>query len=205
MPFLSAQGIAELTGADFVPFGTEIGRSFGVPAYSNETSGLISDEINENLGVFSGMKWQCVEYARRFMQTVLGATFAGVYGAQNIWFLDTASRLEDGASIPFATVPNGSSDALPEVGSLLIYPISENCPFGHVAVVVKADPESGLVYLAEQNWDSRVWPKDRSYSRTVQVEKTSRGTYFLRDESGEQILGWKTVGLLTSRYPKFSS
>lgn len=184
---------AEITALQSAPFGTEIGSSHGVVAYSNENTQYISHETNECSGIFSGMKWQCVEYARRFLQKILGMTFESVYGAKDIWFLNHATPLDDGTPIPFEAVPNGSSKALPNIGDLIIYPVSESSPYGHVAAVVKVD--CGLVYLAEQNWNNCIWPGDGSYSRALQIEKNSKGFYELNDHCGLEILGWKTTNL----------
>lgn len=38
-----------------------------------------------NMTVYSGVKWQCVEYARRYLIMVYGVTFESVDNAFNIW------------------------------------------------------------------------------------------------------------------------
>eukprot|EP00796_Vickermania_ingenoplastis_P010598 gene10598-7362_t len=133
------------------PFGTILGVSNGVFGYSNCNDAFVSsDSFNITVqGVegmlVSGLKWQCVEYARRYWMlqgTPEPAIFGNVEGAADIWNLKSVSLL----TIPAATVPlrkfrnNGSvqlGDAPPAKKDLLIYDRREgDFPYGHVAVIV---------------------------------------------------------------------
>lgn len=168
-------------------FGTVIGVHEGVVAYSNCCSGhCISEVVHENtmkrvqdvkLSSSSkkknssglpfphsfGMKWQCVEYARRYSilhggvrnekdaaassslsslseRSTIPASFVwsfgDVDGAVDIWSLETALCYLTNRIVPLQKISNGSGSEPPQVGDLIIYPTADDFPFGHVAVVV---------------------------------------------------------------------
>ena len=147
----------------------------GVWAYSNGLEDKCkSDELNYNNGYFTGIKWQCVEYARRYIQTVFGVTFSQVesaYEIPNAIF----TRLEDNKIIK-PSIYNISSklDSLNHCldilsNCLIVWPkdYESDAPHGHVAIIVSQvaiivsqvankDGESSLsgLYVAEQNYDN---------------------------------------------------
>src|SRR5947207_3415286 len=47
------------------PFGTDLGSFNGVTVFSNGSSGYYSGLSNTLNGIYTGIKWQCVEYVRR--------------------------------------------------------------------------------------------------------------------------------------------
>jgi len=104
--------------------------------YNRET-----DEENYVNGHFTGLKWQCVEYARRWLITVKGATFEKVNNATDIWSLQKATLL-DSTKVDFINAP---ITEIPPIGAF---------PKGHVAVVVKVHP-NGEVDVAEQNYSNK--------------------------------------------------
>lgn len=118
--------------------------------------------------VYSGMRWQCVEYARRFLITTAAVTFGDVLGAEDIWSLSSFAMPEalrpppevigggDDADVASdGTVPivkfhasNCSTDGgpstspgdvwVPLTGDVIIWHRQLDMPYGHVAVVVDA-------------------------------------------------------------------
>jgi glutathionylspermidine amidase/synthetase len=48
------------------PFGTYLGSFNGVVSYSNGSTSNVSNQSNYVNGTYIGMKWQCVEYVRRY-------------------------------------------------------------------------------------------------------------------------------------------
>ena len=124
----------------------KIGTFNGVPAYSNRKNGTKKYGANY---FNTGIKWQCVEYARRYLQTTRGITFANVKGAFEIPRAKFSTL--DGASV------KKTNDL--KVGSLVIWPkkYKKNAPYGHVAVVSKI--KSNGIYVAEQNYDNKTFPR----------------------------------------------
>lgn len=168
-------------------FGTVLGVHEGVVAYSNCCSEhCISEVVHENTvkrersATLSsstkkknssalpfphsfGMKWQCVEYARRYsilrggvVKGKYGAasssssslsersttpasfvwSFGEVDGAVDIWSLETALCYLTNRVVPLQKISNGNGSEPPQVGDLIIYSTADDFPFGHVAVVV---------------------------------------------------------------------
>ena len=144
---------------------------YGVVAYRN-TNGSGSNYMN---GVYTGLKWECVEYARRWLISQRGILFESIPDAADIWTLETATRLS-GETVPF----HSSTTGVPLVGSLLIYGKSYALPHGHVSVVVNVTETE--IQLAEQNWTDDVW---HNYARTIPIQN---GTI---QEPG--VVGWKWV------------
>lgn len=182
-----------------VTFGAILGVSNGVFAYSNCNDSHASDEWNTvgAGGEKSGLKWQCVEYARRYL-LLRGApepaTFADVDGAADIWQL-TSVRLLSGSTARLVKCPNGATPSAggskPRSGDLLIYPRQPgDFPFGHVAVIVGVTHNSVLV--AEQNWENKAWPgPHHNYSREISMAHDAVAqTYTITDTDNISITGW---------------
>ena len=126
-------------------YGELIGTFNGVNAYSNQQGLLNSDETNHYNGIYTGIKWQCVEYARRYLIVRHGITFSDVNNAYEI---------------PRAkfTKLNGNSVIMNNnvaVGSLIIWPQYYKIDGyeGHVAVVSSISAKG--IRVAEQNNDDR--------------------------------------------------
>ena len=132
-------------------FGAIVGTFDGVSAYSNRKNGTKKSRANY---INTGIKWQCVEYARRYLQTTRGITFDDVHGAFEIPRAKF-TRLRDGVSV------KKTNDL--KVGSLVVWPkkYKHNFPYGHVAVVSKIRPNG--IYVAEQNYDDKTFPRFIDY------------------------------------------
>jgi len=113
-------------------FGTVVGTFNNVPAYSNCSNSCTS--CNNNCksynyidGNYIGIKWQCVEYVRRYYYIVYGLDLASLHSgdAHAKTFYDNATtmglyRYADGGQTP------------PAVGDILV---SDGGNYGHVAIV----------------------------------------------------------------------
>jgi hypothetical protein len=128
----------------------KIGTFDGVPAYSNRKNGTKKSGVKY---FNTGIKWQCVEYARRYLQTTRGITFTNVKGAFEIPHAKFTTL--DGTSV------KKTNDL--KVGSLVIWPkkYKKNSPYGHVAIVSKI--KTNGIYVAEQNYDNKTFPRFIDY------------------------------------------
>jgi hypothetical protein len=174
-------------------FGDVDGVAADVPAYSNCNCSFTSNENAYVNTTFSGMKWQCVEYGRRFLILRFGVTFGSVVGADDIWDLPHATLLATGRKVPFQQYANdGTATNAPQVGALFIYPKQHECPFGHVAAVVEVTLES--VRIGEQNWNNKRWVH-ANYSRELPLRwhTAANGvrSVMVNDPEGYTIVGWK--------------
>jgi len=169
------------------PYGKELGHSpGGIEAYSNCQSNCVIFEPNKLSGTYTGIKWQCVEYARRWLLVKTGAVYGDVDTAADIWNkIDHLTEVKTKKQIPLDALLNGSTQA-PVVGDLLIY-AKEFYNTGHVAVVTGVDLEKGEVKVAEQNYNNTPWPGD--YARNI-VLYNNNGHYWLLDG---YLLGWKHI------------
>jgi len=180
-----------------VPFGTLLGSSRGVEGFSNANNSVITDQNNFIDGVFMGMKWQCVEYARRYLFLTRGMTFDSVAGATNIWDLPSVTLLSSNEKYALVQHSNGVATSTPQEGDLMIWPIQgTDTPFGHVAVVVgiEYNTQGFKVRVAEQNFLNEMWEVSDSYARTLTGDSVG-GKYTVTD-LGYQITGWLSVGHL---------
>ncbi|KAL7708688.1 D-alanyl-glycyl endopeptidase-like protein [Lotmaria passim] len=167
----------------------------------------------------TGMRWQCVEYARRYWMlrgTPVPAVFGSVEGAADMWDeLTFVTLLDNVTTAPLFKYANGKAlghgGSAPRRGDVVIYPrdLEGKFPYGHVAVVVGVElpaspadevaPAEGRVYLAEQNWHSSPWPGPyHNYSRwlPLRVSTASPGAplrYTIHDDY-HQIQGWMRYG-----------
>jgi glutathionylspermidine amidase/synthetase len=170
------------------PFGEVLGRSpRGVVAYSNCRAECVVPDSHEVDGTYTGLQWQCVEYARRWLLVNRGAVFGDVDIAADIWTkIDRLTRVSDQTEVPLEARLNGSSQR-PQAGDLLIY-AKAFYGTGHVAVVVGSDPSRNLLKVGEQNYNNEVWTG--SHAREIEfIEKDGR--FWVLDP---YLIGWKHLG-----------
>ncbi len=178
-------------------FGTPLGLApGGVAAYSSDyDSASEKDYPNRTAfrsycdGIYMGYKWQCVEFARRWMYVNHGYIFDDVAMAYDIFELRSVRNLNDNTLLPLQAFTNGSRRH-PEPGALLIW--KEGGEFertGHVAIVTAASPT--YVRVAEQNVDHQSWGEGRDYARELKAGVTPDGEYWITCSYGNaEILGW---------------
>lgn len=139
-------------------FGELLGiDKYGIKAYSNQSTTNISDCENHLNDIFTGIKWQCVEYVRRWMISIKNITFENITNANDIWNLNFMTNINTNKNININKYKNG--ELLPTVGSILVY---DTLPWGHVAVVIEIDD---AIYISEQNYDNNKW--NNNYSRKL--------------------------------------
>ena len=167
------------------PYGAVLGVSKrGVEAYSNCSADCVVYDPHHWHGTYTGIKWQCVEYARRWLLQNKGVVYGDVDIAADIWDkIDHLVDVETKQKLPLEAHLNGAQQP-PEPGDLLIYAKAFN-DTGHVAVVIEADYDAGYIKVAEQNYRNLPWADD--YSRKIELIKRA-DTYWLLDS---YLLGWK--------------
>lgn len=168
-------------------YGDKLGVSrLGVEAYSNCNADCVIFEPNHWNGTYTGIKWQCVEYARRWLLQNRRAVYGDVDIAADIWDkIDHLTEVGTNKRLPLESHLNGSQQP-PRKGDLLIYAKAFNNT-GHVAVVIDVDHDAGYVKVAEQNYSNKPWSAD--YARRIELIDKS-GRYWLLDG---YLLGWKSV------------
>jgi len=178
-------------------FGTVLGMAPGdVPVYSSDYSTADDSALPDRHsyrsyldGIYMGQKWQCVEFARRWLYVNQGLLFDDVGMAYEIFDLTSIRDVRNNARLPLRSFRNGSRRP-PEPGCLLVW--DEGGEFertGHVAIVVEVLPNR--VRFAEQNLGHRVWPQGQRYSREINAKRSSTGEFWLESSFADAtILGW---------------
>ncbi len=186
-------------------YGEPLGVHNKVAAFSNCQPGCIdptphhvpASETGLADDTYTGISWQCVEYARRWWLLNLGIVFGSVDTADAMWTqVKTAQHLASRGERVVERHENGGSVA-PMPGDLIVYeavPQSQDLKFGHVAVVVGIDAKHSFVEIAEQNFSNAVWENSERYSRRLRL-RTMSGRYTLVDTATSlntetQIYGW---------------
>ena len=172
------------THQSWVPFNQIQGTaSTNVHAYSNGDGDFFSVERHYLHGIFMGFKWQCVEFARRWLLMRKSCIFLPVPCAADMWTeLKYVERITDEKQFSLKFHPNGSPNK-PKHDALLIYPRNEELPFGHVAII--CDVVDGFIRVADQNYIYYNWPDN--YAREVPLI-VKDNCYFIEDE--DYICGW---------------
>ena len=80
-----------------------------MPAYSNCNSNCVIFEPNHQQDIYTGIKWQCVEYARRWLLEEQGVVFGDVEIAADIWELQQVNNPLSNKSLKFDSIVNGAA------------------------------------------------------------------------------------------------
>ncbi|KAK7195946.1 trypanothione synthetase [Novymonas esmeraldas] len=174
-----------------VPFGGVQGYApGGIPAYSNKHDHYFSGERSIEDNVFCGFKYQCVEFARRWLLERKGLVLPDVNWACHIFQLkqvSDAATAEDFAVLP---VRNGTA-AKPEADTLLIYPSSDSNTVGHVGAITEVGDD--YVCVADQNYRFHKWTAPYSYK--LRLEHKDDVWTIIDDLDADDVeipLGWVT-------------
>ena len=132
----------------------------GVKAYSNGTPENISQDSNYHEGTYTGMKWQCVEFVRRWLIQTRNLTFSNVDYAYNIWDQATFNPTDSNQQAVTSRFENGSIPNLKK-GDLLIY-TREFRTTGHVAIIEEVSLSENFIKISEQNFNSEAWAENHS-------------------------------------------
>ncbi len=156
----------------------------GLKAYSNCSNSCVIFEPNKYQGTYTGIKWQCVEFARRWLLANHGVVYGDVDYAIDIWDkIKFYTRVSSKEKIPVSSHLNGSKQP-PVVGDLLIY-AKALLGTGHVAVISNINTDKKQILLTEQNYKNTKW--SGQYARQIDyLEKD--GSYWILDP---YLIGWK--------------
>jgi hypothetical protein len=165
-------------------------------------------------GQSTGFKWQCVEYARRYLLLRAGLVFGECVRASELF--DQHNVLHDiqlGVEVEWGRHCNGGPTP-PNQGDIILYPyVEQKMPWGHVGVIshvswLPSPVGTGrdgtgecvaIIGIAEQNIHSRHW-NGRSYGRCIPLIKRAcdgqAPSFTLEEHENtmfDDCLGWKPV------------
>ncbi|CAF1188433.1 unnamed protein product [Rotaria sp. Silwood1] len=172
---------------NLAPYNSILGvASSNVIAYSNGNDDYFSNENSYLYGIYMGIKWQCVEYARRWTFLRKSSIFENIKDANNMWSqLEYIERVIDKESFPLKKHPNGSPKR-PTNESYLIYPRQKYIPYGHVSIIVEVLRNS--IRVAEENFYFTYWK--HNYAREIPLVYEN-GLYYIKDQY--TIYGWMEI------------
>lgn len=145
----------------FSSFNLEIGQVIdsynSVPVYYNGSN--YTNVVGRNVtadGYNLGLKYQCVEYIKRYYYTVYNHKMPNAYGHARDLF-DT--ELEDVAynSQRGLMQYRNSRYEKPQVGDILIYGSYDGNPFGHTGIISRVSDDE--VELVQQNFGTKTRQK----------------------------------------------
>ena len=166
-------------------FGELLGEApSGVEAYSNCSNQCVNPEPQFIDKTFTGIKWQCVEYARRWLLVNKKVVYGDVDIAEDIWNLEFVHSPNKSKQYEFLSIVNGGKHIDLQRGDLLIYSRAFYGT-GHVAVVLDVDIKNKIVRVGEQNFSNLAW-KD-NFSREIQFIENNDQTWLL----DKYLIGWK--------------
>ena len=178
-------------------FGTLLGHApGGVAIYSSHYASADRDEHPDPEsyrhyidGVYMGYKWQCVEFARRWLYLNHGFVFDNVPMAHDIFRLHHVTCIADGTPLPLHSFRNGAKRP-PEPGCMLIWDDAGEFEItGHVAIVTAVG--EGFVRFAEQNVEHCRLPDGQDWSRQLPLLRDADGGWRIESAlPGTRILGW---------------
>lgn len=125
----------------------------------------------------TGIKFQCVEFARRWLLIYRDMLFDNVDNAINIWNLNTITRITDNKRFSFVSVLH-DGNTLPDIGALLIYRSTPVLETGHVAVVTRID--HNMIHFDDRNGNH--------INKIVRILPNG-----MLDDP--EIIGWKTISM----------
>lgn len=178
-------------------FGAVLGRApGGVPAYSSDYATVDHTAVPDRHafrnyvdGVYTGYKWQCVEFARRWLLHQRGYVFEDVPMAYDIFRLDSVLVPATGERLPLRAFANGARRR-PQPGCMMVW--GEGGPFeqtGHVAIVTAITETH--VRIAEQNYQHHAWAEGADFSRELAARVGADGSFWVRSSPHEGVvLGW---------------
>ena len=177
------------------PFGSLLGYApGGIAIYSSDYETADKLEFSDDaafrsyLGAeYMGYKWQCVEFARRYLYLNHGMVFTDVGMAYEIFSLRFLRQVVNDALVPLQAFANGGKKR-PEAGALLIW--AEGGEFehtGHVAIITEVFHDK--IRIAEQNVIHSRLPSGQQWTRELKM--TTNEGYLLHDTfDNTHILGW---------------
>ncbi|MBX9703733.1 MAG: CHAP domain-containing protein [Silvanigrellaceae bacterium] len=177
-----------------LPFGTKIGENSGVPAYSNCKPLCVNPEPHQeealgqkNEKIYTGIKWQCVEYARRWLVKNKHVIFGSVDFAFEIFNLTHVTSVNN-KDVKFCLkrFVNNQTSEYPQRGDLLIYG-KEHFGTGHIAIIVGLG--KNFVTVAEENYFNDKWHATNEYARKILLSNT-QDKVRIHDTD---VLGWMRV------------
>lgn len=148
--FLLIVFIAYFSGRPTLKIGDVIDQLDGVPVYYNgKNFAHSSGRHKADDGYNFGLKFQCVEFVKRYYYYHYNHKMPNTYGNAKDYFDDTLGDFGFNSKRGLYQYRN-IREFYPMKGDILVYGPYDGNPFGHVAIVSKAN--SSEIEIIQQNW-----------------------------------------------------
>lgn len=138
----------------------------GVPSfkYYNDNK---RDKYNYIYNIKTGIKWECVEFIRRYFMIKHRLTFElvdNVYDMVNLKYFINIDTLK----LYFLNYYPRNSNFIPKVDDLVLFYYKNT---GHIAIISNTSNTSNVIEICEQNWEND-WETSK-YSRKIKTNNPS--------------------------------
>ena len=184
----------------------------GVKAYSSHYNTASKEDypkwssykLYTDDGHYTGHKYQCVEFARRWLIETNKMTFDDVWMAFQILKLKSFKSVVDKSDVDVERTENGKKGHLPVLGTVMLWnPRGFFFMTGHVAIVTHV--RDGKIGIAEQNVTHAAWGEGKNHARELDYSvDPETGAITIVDECfaptyNAKVLGWVTPKAFLSR------
>ncbi|NNE25627.1 MAG: CHAP domain-containing protein [Saprospiraceae bacterium] len=156
--------------------GKIIDRYNGVPVYYNGEIGNVFGRNTTHDGYNLGLKYQCVEYVKRYYYYRLDHKMTDTYGHAKDFFDESLEDSEYNESRGLYQFANGSKFP-PMEADILVFGATPHNPFGHIGIVTKI--KEGKLQIIQQN----VGRQSRAEYRLLEIQDR----HYIEDK---YVLGW---------------
>lgn len=156
--------------------GEAIDSVHGVAIYYNGSIHHVSGRHLSHDRYNLGLKWQCVEFVKRYYYQYYHHKMPNTYGHARDFFDRSLGDRAFNKKRGLVQYRNTRQYA-PQEGDLLVYAASKENPHGHVGII--SEVSNDHIILAQQNWGT----KTRNKIKLVEYE----GIYTIADYD---VLGW---------------
>ena len=152
----------------------------GVSVYYN---GGVNHVLERNLakdGYNLGLKYQCVEFVKRYYYQHLNHKMPDTYGHAKDFFNLNLADGDLNKKRNLIQYMNGGEES-PKLGDILVYKATITNPYGHVAIVSEINLAKNEIEVIQQN------PGPFSKSREIYLIENKGGKWIVKNK---KILGW---------------
>lgn len=168
--------VSVLSTSFTTPIGTQIDSFNGVPIYFNGKIGNVHGRHSTPEGYNLGLKWQCVEFVKRYYYEVYDHKFP-ISGGNAKDFFDTSLKDKDYNAKRGLMQYRNTREYPPQLGDIIVYGGTKENSYGHIAIV--SCVEEKQIEIVQQNWGT----KTRHTMNLVEY----KGIYTAADFD---VLGW---------------
>ena len=172
---------------ELVKFGKPLGvTKQKVVSFSNHGKSKNKDQPNYYNNVYTGVKFQSVEFVRRWLISVYGITFESVDDAIDIFELQNFILVRyPSIKIVIEKCANDGSQNI-EFGNVIIWDSQGTFNlYGSCAIVVKV--KNNIIFIADQNVSNKSW-NGKCYSRKLYLNENN--VIVDREYPDTKITGW---------------